>query len=254
MAQIVLMYHDVYRENTAESGFQTIGSLNYKLRLDQFESQLIIIRTLIDRNPELNCDILFTFDDGGESAYSLVGPLLKKYGFRGWFFITTSMIGKAGFCSEDRIKELYEDGHIIGSHNHTHRSTTKGCTSESIIDEWKRSSEIIEKIIGVKPFCASLPNGFLDSKIGEAVKEAGFKRVFTSSPTTKVRKRDGIDFVGRYSISASMSPEYIKAIVTSSFTRKRIEVRACILNNIKALLGSSYSQIKTRLLKLVYGK
>lgn len=254
MDQIVLMYHDVYRESTSESGFQTIGSLNYKLKLDRFESQLIKIRELIDLNPKSNCQIMFTFDDGGESAYSIIGPLLKKYGFIGRFFITTSMIGKVGFCSESQLKELYEDGHIIGSHNHTHRCSTKDCITEFIIDEWKLSAEIIEKIIGTKPVCASLPNGFVDSKIKKAVKVAGFKQIFTSMPTTKIKTQNGIEFVGRYSISASMSPEYLKAIIESPFTRKRIKIRAFILNNIKTILGSSYSPIKTQLLKLIYVK
>lgn len=254
MDLITLMYHDIYRESTGESGFQTIGSLNYKIKFDQFENHLIKIRELIDLNPELTGDILFTFDDGGKSAYTIIAPLLKKYGFTGYFFITTDMIGKEGFCTENQIKELHKEGHIIGSHNHIHRSSTENCSSKQITDEWNLSSKIIEKIIGIKPACASLPNGFSDSKILKAIENVGFRKVFTSTPTTIINNRNGIEFIGRYSISATTSVENLKAIVESPFTRKKIEIRAYILSHIKNLLGSYYSPFKTRLLKLIYSK
>ena len=78
MNQIVLMYHCVYANDSKESGFQSFGANVYKLSSIQFEKQVKAIREAYP----IDCPVVFTFDDGGVSFYSVIAPILEKYHFK----------------------------------------------------------------------------------------------------------------------------------------------------------------------------
>ena len=71
--------------------------------------------------------VILTFDDGYEDNYTQAFPLLKKYGFRGNFFVIGKNVGKTfnqnGFIKYmnfDQMKEMHEQGMEIGSHTMSH--------------------------------------------------------------------------------------------------------------------------------------
>ncbi|MCD8033192.1 MAG: hypothetical protein LUF83_02685 [Alistipes sp.] len=81
---INLMYHCVYRESVAESGgFQGIGPNLYKIDVERFEQHILDAVEYCQKYPDT--EIAFTFDDGGISSYSLIAPLLERYGLKGIF-------------------------------------------------------------------------------------------------------------------------------------------------------------------------
>ena len=103
MKKIVLMYHDVYCIAETESGFQYPTSFLYKVGADQFESHVCFARDYCNlRGIPLNT-IEFTFDDGGESFYRVIAPILEKYGFKD---INVKKVTSIGTCA---IKEIIKD-------------------------------------------------------------------------------------------------------------------------------------------------
>ena len=86
------MYHDVYDKKKAESGFQNQEALVYKINVIDFENQVKKISSFKEKY-----DIRFTFDDGGSSFYTLIAPILEKYNFKGYYFISSDFINKKGF-------------------------------------------------------------------------------------------------------------------------------------------------------------
>ena len=71
--------------------------------------------------------VILTFDDGYEDNYTQAFPLLKKYGFRGNFFIVGKDVGKTfnqngviKYMSFDQLKEMHQQGMEIGSHTMSH--------------------------------------------------------------------------------------------------------------------------------------
>jgi peptidoglycan/xylan/chitin deacetylase (PgdA/CDA1 family) len=66
--------------------------------------------------------VMLTFDDTDDSQYQVALPEMRKYGFKGVFFIMTVSIGRPGYMNKDQIKELVQDGHVIGSHTWDHHS------------------------------------------------------------------------------------------------------------------------------------
>jgi peptidoglycan-N-acetylglucosamine deacetylase len=80
------------------------------------------------REPIPNKLVVLTFDDSKASQYTVVRPLLKKYGFGATFFITegfTFGTNKEDYLTWEQIAELNRDGFEIGNHTRDHMSLEK---------------------------------------------------------------------------------------------------------------------------------
>jgi peptidoglycan-N-acetylglucosamine deacetylase len=67
--------------------------------------------------------VVLTFDDSKASHYSVVRPLLKRYGFGATFFITEGFsfrTNKQDYMTWEKIAELHQDGFEIGNHTRDH--------------------------------------------------------------------------------------------------------------------------------------
>jgi peptidoglycan/xylan/chitin deacetylase (PgdA/CDA1 family) len=58
--------------------------------------------------------IMLTFDDTKLDQYTTAIPEMKKYGFKGVFFIMTVSLGKPNYMNKTQVKELSDAGHVIG--------------------------------------------------------------------------------------------------------------------------------------------
>jgi peptidoglycan/xylan/chitin deacetylase (PgdA/CDA1 family) len=72
--------------------------------------------------------VVLTFDDSKASHYTVVRPLLKRYGFGATFFITEGFsfpTNKEDYLTWDQISELHRDGFEIGNHTRDHKGVSK---------------------------------------------------------------------------------------------------------------------------------
>ncbi|MCI0747772.1 MAG: CehA/McbA family metallohydrolase [Verrucomicrobia subdivision 3 bacterium] len=70
---------------------------------------------------------VLTFDDSVASHYSVVRPILKRYGFGATFFITEGFsfsTNKQDYMTWEQIRALHEDGFEIGNHTRDHVSVS----------------------------------------------------------------------------------------------------------------------------------
>lgn len=230
------MYHDIVTTTDKTSGFQNESAFQYKVEATAFEEQV----KAVDGK-----DVVFTFDDGGESFYTKAAPILEKYGRKGVFFIAADYIGTPGFLSKEQIAELSHRGHVIGSHSCSHPQNMSGMTREKIEEEWSQSVKVLSDIIGEKVIIASLPNGNSSKIIIEGVKNAGIEELHTSEPTTKKRSDSGVVIIGRYVVHDKMTTEDIMRIVDDSNYRKKMHLKWRMLSIAKSILGNNYKKIKT---------
>lgn len=249
MKQIVLMYHDVYRHDIGESGFNRERDMPYKLSVEQFEKQVQFVSQLLGENNLTNESVIFSFDDGGQSFYTNITPILEKYGFKGRFFISTKYIGTETFMSKEQIQELSQRGHIIGSHAHTHEHLYM-MKPDQIYDEWRRSKCILEDIIGAAVEYASIPNGDISKNGLKIMEQLGFKNIYTSIPTTKVINYNNSFLYGRYVVLADSSMNMIKKIILSPSARTRKYITYCGIKIIKEILGARYIKIKNYIMRI----
>jgi peptidoglycan-N-acetylglucosamine deacetylase len=78
--------------------------------------------------PIPNKVVVLTFDDAKASHYTVVRPVLKKYGFGATFFITegfTFRTNKNEYLTWEQIAELHRDGFEIGNHTRDHMALSK---------------------------------------------------------------------------------------------------------------------------------
>lgn len=89
--------------------------------------------------------VMLTFDDTDDSQYKTGLAEMRKYGFKGVFFIMTVSIGRPGYMTKDQIKELVQDGHVIGSHTWDHHNVKQysGSDWETQLDKPIKQLEAI---------------------------------------------------------------------------------------------------------------
>ncbi|MGH8370953.1 MAG: polysaccharide deacetylase family protein, partial [Gammaproteobacteria bacterium] len=126
-----ILFHDIYTNDPAESGFNGPGAEHYKLPVTEFERHLRGLQQVLDGPPVLitasgtdtitgQVPFAITVDDGGISYYTNVAARLEAMNWRGHCFVTTDRIGRPGFLTKQHIQELHARGHVIGSHSVSH--------------------------------------------------------------------------------------------------------------------------------------
>ena len=90
--------------------------------------------------------ITFTFDDCLSNQYNTAAPIFDKYGYKASFYIVTNWInnGYSSAYTWANAKELYANGHEIGSHTVSHANLS----SDTYIDEMSNSKTAIENNVG----------------------------------------------------------------------------------------------------------
>ncbi|MBA7650818.1 hypothetical protein ES703_58629 [subsurface metagenome] len=89
--------------------------------------------------------LIISFDDGYKSNYGVAAPLLQKYGFTGWFFVSVDFIYTPGIeqaksynnsptMSWDELGEL-DKKHVIGCHTRSHHRMTAETTERELDKE-----------------------------------------------------------------------------------------------------------------------
>jgi len=126
-----------------------------------------------------NKDVCITFDDGCETDLLWAAPLLKEHGFGATFYITISYLGQKGFLTDRRVRELLEMGFEIGCHSMSHPYLTD-IDNARLRDETAGAKERLEQICGARVDHFSCPGGRWNSRVADAVRNAGFRTMATS--------------------------------------------------------------------------
>ncbi|MDB4339014.1 polysaccharide deacetylase family protein [Rhodopirellula sp.] len=86
---------------------------------------------------------VLTFDDASRSHFTIVRPILLKYGFGATFFITEGWdfaSNKKDYMTWDEIKQLDQDGFEIGNHTKDHLAITDNAVDR--LDEQLEGIEV----------------------------------------------------------------------------------------------------------------
>ncbi|TDG35944.1 polysaccharide deacetylase family protein [Pedobacter changchengzhani] len=127
--------------------------------------------------------IMITFDDTDQDQFTVGATTLKKYGFKGVYFIMTVAIGKKGrinYMTAAQIKQLSDDGNTIASHTYDHKNF-----AQFKEEDWKTQidepTKKLENITGKKVEYFAFPYGVFKKSSLHKLKEHGFKAAFILS-------------------------------------------------------------------------
>jgi len=121
--------------------------------------------------------IMLTFDDTKLDQYTNALPELKKYGFKGVFFIMTVSLGKPNYMSKAQVKELSDAGHVIGSHTYDHQNVKK-YQAEDWITQIEKPTKTLKEITGKDVNYFAYPFGVWNKEAIPELKKRGFTSAF----------------------------------------------------------------------------
>jgi len=162
--------------------------------------------------------IMLTFDDTDMDQFTVANPTLKKYGYKAMYFIMTVSIGRKGkfvdYMTKEQIKQLSDEGNIIGSHTYDHKNFKKyqGKDWEEQLD---KPTKKLEEITGKKMTEFAYPFGLWNAQGFPELKKRGFRMAF--SLADKRDQNDPLFTVRRIIASGYWSPKTLSNAIKNSF-------------------------------------
>ncbi len=139
--------------------------------------------------------IMLTFDDTDEDQFTIANPTLKKYGFKGVYFVMTVSIGRPHYMTADMVKKLSDEGNVIASHTWDHHRVDKYSHNSELkiigkngkvtirpVDDWvtqiDKPTKKLEEITGKKIDYFAYPFGIWKKPVLPEIQKKGFKIAF----------------------------------------------------------------------------
>lgn len=267
MRVVVLQYHDVIAgSDFGASGFPGADSDSYKMTRTRFAEHVASVSAAVKPNADplsalapasrdsrgdrRGTPVVFTFDDGGVSAYATTADILESAGWRGIFLMTTDWISTPGFLDDSQLRDLRSRGHVIGAHSCSHPIRFARCTAAQMRAEWRGSVARLQDVLGEPVNVASVPGGYFSRAVAVAAAEAGIRTLFTSEPTTAVDTVDGCRVIGRFTLRSESLPSTAASIAANRIApRAKQWISWNTRKAAKAIAGDTYLQARRLLLE-----
>ncbi len=165
--------------------------------------------------------IMFTFDDTDLDQFTVAAPELKKYGFKAVYFIMTVSIGRMGkvkYMNSEQIKQLSDEGNVIGSHTYDHKNVKK-YQAEDWVTQIDKPTKRLEEITGKKIEYFAYPFGLWNKEAIPELKKRGFKSAFILA--TSRDENDPLFTIRRIIASGYWSAKTLSNSINNSFSGKR---------------------------------
>ena len=157
-------------------------------------------------------------------------------------------IGTPGFLDDAGVRELAARGHDVGSHSHSHPFLTR-LPDDAVAEEWRRSKDVLEEVLGREISTASIPTGYYEERIGRAAAAAGYRALFTSEPWTEARDLDGMALHGRFAVTVATPLQRVRGLASHSRLAIGSEALAWEGRKVaKKALGPAYGRLRHVLL------
>jgi len=127
---------------------------------------------IIYRGSDLS-EVALTFDDGPNQDYTeKVLDILKKENVKATFFV----VGERAYQYPLILRDISRQGHEIGNHTYYHSRIT-WINNDKLLDEIKRTSDIVKKNTGKSTFYFRPPFGTVSKEKLSLIEKAGYKVV-----------------------------------------------------------------------------
>ncbi|GGA68061.1 deacetylase [Flavobacterium palustre] len=169
---------------------------------------------LVHNKPLPEKPVMITFDDTRGEQYSIGAAEMKKYNFKGVFFVMTVSINRPNYLSATEIKALSDSGHTIAAHTWDHHMVTK-YTGEDWETQLVKPKAKLEATTGKPINYFAYPFGLWNKEAIPEIKKSGYKMAFILST-----KRDSIDplyTVRRMIVSGNWTSERMMEAMEATF-------------------------------------
>lgn len=221
----IIMYHHISKTDARLNDF-TISPSQFEKDIIYLKEQgyeTISIKQLLDyvydNKPLPKNPIMITFDDGHESFYEYIYPLLKQYNLKAVLSVVGSYTDtytenedhniSYSYLNWKQINELADSGYVeIGNHTydlHTMDKGRKGCSKKQgeSIEEYRKflTKDVMSLQEKITNYTASdlkiftYPFGRYTKETKEIIKELGFKVIFNCEERVNIIDKNNTDFL-----------------------------------------------------------
>jgi peptidoglycan/xylan/chitin deacetylase (PgdA/CDA1 family) len=184
--------------------------------------------------------LVLTFDDGPLSNYTIVFPLLKKYGWKATFFIYPKVIAKKSKTqlTWNQLRKMAAAGMDIQSHTLSHPFLTsidaagKERYSKWLKRELQESKRIIEANLKRKVDLLAYPYGWFNKYVEKRCFRWGYRAVFTINYGVNRVEPKRVRF-DRFVITNNLSLGILKSFLTA----KPLEIESIVPKDGETILG-----------------
>ncbi|MGM7635108.1 polysaccharide deacetylase family protein [Bacillus sp. Hm123] len=235
----VLMYHHFDKNKNIQNGIigdPTVFEEQMRLLQENGYTTLTTQDVIDIKNGKSTMPakpIMITLDDGYESNYNYVFPVLQKYNMKATIFIITDYIeNPQNHPSEypkmtwEQMKEMSDSGLVLfQAHTdilHTkYASLTRPITVDGKVETAQqyedrvhndiiKNKQILETRLGKPVNAFSYPNGLYSSSSEEIIKQAGYEMTLTTDPgLLDLQTNDPLYLVKRINIHGKASADSI---------------------------------------------
>ena len=220
----ILCYHQV-RDWTAKD---SKGAKDYIVPVEQFRKQMQMLADsgyhtilpdqlyayLSTGTPLPSKPVMLTFDDTDLDQYTVAKPEMDKHGFKGVFFIMTVSLGRPRYMSKAQVKELSDQGHVIGSHTWDHHNVKK-YQGLDWVTQIEKPTKTLEEITGKKINYFAYPFGLWNPEAIPELKKRGFVGAFVLAE--KRDQQDPLFTIRRIIASGYWTPRTLHNSMKNSF-------------------------------------
>ena len=119
-------------------------------------------------------EIAISFDDGPAENYTKqILEILKVTDVKATFFC----IGNRIAGNESILKQVKEEGHVIGNHSYSHHFWFDLYSAKKMLEDLKQMGAEMERVTGLRPKLFRPPYGVTNPNLAKAIKNGGYTPV-----------------------------------------------------------------------------
>jgi peptidoglycan/xylan/chitin deacetylase (PgdA/CDA1 family) len=184
----VLMYHmvDPRTPRGAVGRSLTLAPAAFEAQLAWLRAHAIRTLTMNDladalrRGQHPRNAVVLTFDDGYTDGATVVTPLLRKYGDRASFYISSGFVGDAKHAGWKQLRTMRNDGMEIGCHGTRHLDLSR-VSAKTAAHEVSACVTALSRYVG-RPTTYAYPAGRWNAATLALMYRAGMKAALTERP------------------------------------------------------------------------
>jgi peptidoglycan/xylan/chitin deacetylase (PgdA/CDA1 family) len=158
--------------------------------------------------------VMLTFDDSRLEHYTIAAAEMKKYGYKGVFFIMTVSLDRPNYMTKDQVKALADAGHVIGSHTWDHHNVKK-YVDQDWVTQIEKPSKQLQTITGHPVKYFAYPFGLWNPAAIPHLKQRNMLAAFQLSE--KRDQHDPLYTIRRIIVPGSWSNTTLRTWMRNSF-------------------------------------
>ena len=158
--------------------------------------------------------IMLTFDDTDLDQFTVARPTLEQYGYKAMYFVMTVSLGRPHYMTKAMVKQLSDEGNVIGSHTWDHHNVKK-YQGQDWVTQIDKPTKTLGEITGKKINYFAYPFGLWNTQAFPELKKRGFVAAF--SLAEKRDQQDPLFTIRRIIASGYWSPKTLRNNIVQSF-------------------------------------